>query len=392
MEILAIIPARGGSKGISKKNLSLLAGEPLIAHTIKQALSTKCINRVVVSTDDPEIGQVSQEVGAEVVSRPVNISHDAATSESALVHVLDHLREKEGYEPDLVVFLQVTSPLRQNSDIQNAVDTLIREGADSLFSACPIHSFVWRNEGNNNFKALNYDYKNRLPRQQCPEDLAENGSIYVFKTNVIKEFNNRLGEKIAVYRMREIDSFQIDTVEDLELAEQLMAHSNSKSELSILKDIRLLVLDFDGVMTDNRVLVNQDGQESVWCHRGDGWGISQLKKAGIKVIVISTETNPVISVRCKKLGIECIQGEKDKKKALETIVKENSLKVEEVAYLGNDTNDIEAMEYVGVAIAVSDAVPQILKIAHLITSRKGGFGAAREAADWILAAREKNDQ
>lgn len=166
-----------------------------------------------------------------------------------------------------------------------------------------------------------------------------------------------------------------------------MLFNRYKSKLLILKDIHLLALDFDGVITDNRVLVNQDGRESVWCHRGDGWGISQLKKAGIKVIVLSTETNPVVSIRCQKLGVECVQGSKDKKESLERILEENSIKPQAVAYLGNDINDSGCMEYVGIAIAVSDAVPEILKIAHLTTSCNGGFGAVREVADWILAAR-----
>jgi len=166
-----------------------------------------------------------------------------------------------------------------------------------------------------------------------------------------------------------------------------MLFNKQKSKLLILKDIRLLVLDFDGVMTDNRVLVNQDGRESVWCHRGDGWGISQLKKAGIKVIVLSTETNLVVSARCRKLDIECVQGSKDKRESLERILEENSIKPQVVAYLGNDINDSGCMEYVGVAIAVADAVPEIHQITQLVTSRKGGFGAVREVADWILSVR-----
>ncbi len=391
MEILAIIPARGGSKEIPKKNLSLLAGEPLISYTIKQALETKSINRVVVSTDDFEIGKVSQEAGAEVVLRPKDISHDTATSEDALMHVLDYLYEKEGYEPDLIVFLQATSPLRKGNDIQNAIDTLIREEADSLFSAYLIHDFIWRVDKNKSVEPLNYDYSNRLRRQECPEDLAENGSIYVFKTGVIRKNNNRLGGKIAIYRMDKLNSFQIDNKEDLELVRQITGGICNNKDLSILKNICLLVLDFDGVMTDNRVLVGQNGKESVICHRGDGWGITQLKKHGVKVIVISTETNPVVSARCQKLDIECVQGCEDKKKALDEIIKKKSFKINQVAFVGNDNNDRQVMEYAGVAIAVSDSVSEIIKVADFVTTQKGGFGAVREVADWILTVQGKDD-
>ena len=124
MNILAIIPARGGSKGIPRKNLQPLAGKPLLAYTIEHARATPAVTRVVVSTDDVEIASVAQQYGAEVIWRPAEISGDTATSEAALLHALDHLRDNEGYEPDLVVFLQATSPLRRSDDIQRAVETL----------------------------------------------------------------------------------------------------------------------------------------------------------------------------------------------------------------------------------------------------------------------------
>lgn len=124
MEILTIIPARGGSKGIPRKNARPLAGKPLIAHTIEHAWQARSVSRVVVSTDYPEIAAVAQRYGAKVVWRPAEISGDTATSESALLHVLNYLRDREGYEPDLVVSLQATSPLRQPDDIQNTIETL----------------------------------------------------------------------------------------------------------------------------------------------------------------------------------------------------------------------------------------------------------------------------
>jgi N-acylneuraminate cytidylyltransferase len=220
--ILAIIPARGGSKGIPKKNIRPIAGKPLLAYSIEQAWGTPSITRVVVSTDDPEIKAVAQTYRAEVVDRPAEISGDTASSESALLHVLDHLRQQEGYEPDLVVFLQATSPLRQPDDIQRAIDTLRRENADSLLSVTAFHGFVWRIE-DGRATSFNYDYQHRPRRQDAPEDVMENGSIYVFKPWVLWEKKNRLGGKIAVHRMSVLDSFQVDEPDDLILIEQLLA-------------------------------------------------------------------------------------------------------------------------------------------------------------------------
>ena len=153
-----------------------------------------------------------------------------------------------------------------------------------------------------------------------------------------------------------------------------------------LSQVKLLILDFDGVLTDNRVLVSQDGTESVWCNRGDGWGIARLKEKGIEILVLSTELNQVVRARCQKLGIDCIHGCDDKLAALKQILAERSLERENVAYIGNDVNDLACMSYVGIPIAVADAVPEIKNVARIITKNRGGYGAVREFADLILKA------
>lgn len=223
MKVVAIIPARGGSKGIPRKNVRQLAGTPLITHTLLQAQQTPGLDRIIVSTDDPEIAAISEQLGVEVVWRPKEISGDTATSESALVHVLDHLRDTESYEPELVVFLQATSPLRRDRDIQDAMETLESEQADSLFSAGPVHGFVWRSVADT-LTPINYDPTQRQRRQDLVETIwEENGSIYIFKPWVLKEHNSRLGGKIAVYPMDKLDSLQVDDPNDLELIETIIA-------------------------------------------------------------------------------------------------------------------------------------------------------------------------
>lgn len=389
--VLAIIPARGGSKGIPRKNVRPLLGKPLLAHTILQAREAPSVNRVVVSTDDAEIAEVARRYEAEVVPRPAEISGDKASSESALHQVLDHLNQTEGYQPDLVVFLQATSPLRQPGAIQAAIDTLEREQADSLFSACPVHGFVWRSHGGR-LTSLSYDYHARPRRQDIGEDLIENGSIYVFKPWVLRETDNRLGGKIAVYRMDPLDSFQVDEPGDLELMEQIGKLGRHHADDSGLGAVQLLVLDFDGVMTDNRVLVNQDGTEAVLCHRGDGWGIARLKERGVKIIVISTETNSVVGARCRKLDIECVQACDDKLSALRGFAERHNLSADRIAYVGNDVNDLDCLRWVGVPIAVADAAVEVKQAARVVTAQCGGFGAVREVADRIIAAIDRSPQ
>jgi N-acylneuraminate cytidylyltransferase len=385
MEVLAIIPARGGSKGVPRKNVRSLQGRPLIAHTIEQALWAQHVDRLVVSTDDPEIAQVSLETGAEVVWRPAEISGNEASSESALLHVLDHLEQKEGYIPDIIVFLQCTSPIRTGEDIDRAVHRLIEEDADSLLSVVPSHRFLWKVEEGQP-RGLNYDYQERRRRQERDPEFMENGSIYVFKPWVLQETSNRLGGKISLYVMDYWSSFEIDTEDDFALCEWILARKERVSLRDALPNrIELLVLDFDGVFTDNKVIVSEDGSEAVVCDRGDGMGISRLKQAGIPVAVLSTEVNPVVAARCEKLEIPYTQGLGDAKgEALSSLLEEYGVNAEDVVYVGNDVNDLECFQRVGCAIAVADAHKDALTAADLILERRGGQGAIRELCDLLL--------
>jgi YrbI family 3-deoxy-D-manno-octulosonate 8-phosphate phosphatase len=421
MTSVAIIPARGGSRGIPRKNLRPIAGKPLLAYTIEHARSTPSIDRVVVSTDDVEIGTVAARYGAEVIWRPGEISGDRASSEAALLHALDELAQRDGYRPDLVVMLQATSPLRRPDDVQRAIDTLLAEEADSLFSACMVHGFLWHRD-EQGLSSVAYDYRDRRMRQDGPEDLLENGSIYVTRHDLLRATSNRLGGKIAVYRMDVLDSFQVDDPSDLVLMERLLlashgrgngagatagaaseavseAASEAASEASSAAaaangavpieglDVDLLVLDFDGVMTDDRVLVDQHGLESVYCHRGDGWGIARLRDAGVPIVVLSTETNPVVSARCEKLRIDVMQSCDDKLRQLRQLAGARGVAASRIAFVGNDVNDLPGLRWVGVPIAVADAAPDVRAACRYVTRRPGGHGAVREVAEWILAAR-----
>ena len=219
---LAIIPARGESQGVPRKNIRLLAGKPLIAHTIEHALRSQSINRTIVSTEDAEIARIAQDYGAEVVLRPAEFSTDTASSESALIHVLDHLGRKEGYEPDYVVFMQCTSPIREPQDIDRAMDLILKEGADSLFSATPWHGFLWR-ENHGLCESLNYDYSRRPRRQELVPQYRESGSIFIMKPWVLRKLDNRLGGKIVMYRMGFWSAFEIDSLEDFGLCELILS-------------------------------------------------------------------------------------------------------------------------------------------------------------------------
>ncbi len=196
----------------------------------------------------------------------------------------------------------------------------------------------------------------------------------------------------AALSAEENNGFRTSKIPDFEKVERLSAKQTSLCNYSDLGKIKLLILDFDGVLTDNRVLVNQEGSEAVWCNRGDGWGIARLKEIGIEILVLSTETNKVVNARCQKLKIDCIHGCDNKLAALQEIATQRSLKLEEIAYVGNDVNDLACMRHVGMPIAVADAVPEIKNISSLVTSRPGGYGAVREVADLILNNVDRGDK
>lgn len=389
--VLAIIPARGGSKGVPRKNLRPFAGRALITHSIRHAIESASVTRTIVTTDDAEIARVSRKAGAEVIDRPAELATDAAPSEPSLLHVLESLASRERYVPELVVFLQATSPLRDPGDVDAAVALLRAERADSLLSACPSHDFHWTLRDGVGVP-LNYDPTRRPRRQDLPPQFRENGSIYAMRASGFVEYRCRLFGRVAIYAMPEERSLQIDRPEDFALLEAVHAAGARPRLAPLLADLGLVVFDFDGVMTDNRVLVMQDGTEGVLCNRSDGLGLGMLKEARVPVLVLSKEKNPVVAARCRKLGLECIQGIDDKLAILRELLGARGISAARTAYVGNDLNDLACMGHVGLPIAVGDAYPEVLDAACYVTRAPGGHGAVREVCDLILDSRNSTEK
>lgn len=350
----------------------------MLVHSIRHARSARCVGEVLVSTDDPHLAELARQEGAVVIDRPAHLSDDLATSESALLHVLDSLAAGGRPDPELVVFLQCTSPIRRPDDIDRAVAQLREERADSLFSATPFHELIWR-RGNDGPEPINYDFRRRQREQDMAEQYRENGSLYVFKPDILRRHQNRLGGRITVYQMGYWESFQLDTDEHHALLDWRLG----RPALPPPAALDLVVFDFDGVMTDNRVIVDQDGREAVLCNRADGLGLAELARLPHRLLVLSTEVNSVVQARCAKLNIPCRQGVADKAAALGAIAAEWGIDLARAAYLGNDRNDLEAMALVGWPVAVSDAWPEVRRAARLVLSRSGGHGAVREFCDWL---------
>ena len=220
MSTLAVIPARGGSKGIVGKNVRILAGKPLIAWAIEAALHTPSVDRVIVSTDDPVIGQIAEDYDAEVVARPAEISGDDASSESALLHVLGQQR----IMPDTLVMLQCTSPLTIPEDIEGTIKA-VRDGADCAFTAAPFHRYLWRTRMFAGVLGVNHDHHDRLPRQKRTPNYVETGAVYAMRTEGFLKAGHRFFGRIAMHVVPAERSMEIDEPADLIIAAALLEAS-----------------------------------------------------------------------------------------------------------------------------------------------------------------------
>ena len=216
-KIIAFIPARGGSRGIPNKNIKEFADKPLIVHSIEYSIDSKAVDEVVVSTDDSKISKIAQAAGSKVIKRPPDLATDTASTESVIEHYL-HLSKTKA---DIIVLLQVTSPLRPKGSLDNALNHFQKGGYDSLLSICPTHRFFWRVKDDNTAYA-EYDYLNRPQRQNLNREnmrYVENGSIYIFSREHFEKIGNRLGGKIGYVEWPEDCSIEIDTIIDFNILE-----------------------------------------------------------------------------------------------------------------------------------------------------------------------------
>jgi N-acylneuraminate cytidylyltransferase len=402
-EIMAVIPARGGSKGIPRKNIKNFAGYPLIAYSIQAALNSKYVTRTIVSTDDEEIATVARAFGAEVpFLRPSEFAQDTTLDFPVFENLLKTLQEIENYVPDLVIQLRPTSPIRPIHLVDEALEIMLSDPAiDSVRGVVP--------SGQNPYKMWRIDPLSKLmtgllsvdgidepynsARQALPETYWQTGHIDVIRTNVILEKNSMSGDKIKPIHINPDFTVDIDKPSDWQRAEwlvwygglEMVVPGNKRRPLPDVVD--LVVFDFDGVMTDDRVYVNQDGIEMVAANRRDGMGINLLQKAGFRMIVLSSERNPVVEARCRKLNLPVIQGVDEKSSVLKKYLFDHNINPEQVIYIGNDINDLPCFPEVGCAFAVADAHPVALRQADVVLRHNGGQGAVREVCDLLLQSR-----
>ncbi len=387
MTTVSILLARGGSKGVPGKNLQPVGGLSLVARSVRAARAASLVDTVLVSTDDAGIAAEARRFGARVVDRPAELSGDAATSESGWLHALEVL-QAEGALPERAVFLQCTSPFTTGPDIDATLAAMEGVGADCALSVRPDHGFLWRRDANGFGEGTNHEAGQQRPRRQdLPPSYLETGAVYAVAVQAFRRVGRRFCGKVALHVV-DHPPLEIDTPADLAMCNLWARRAEATApDRARLQAVRALIMDFDGVHTDDRVLVSEAGEEAVRTSRGDGLGLARLGAEGrVARLIVSKERNPVTLRRAEKLGIAALTAIDDKVAAIEGWLAEAGLDWGAVLYIGNDVNDLPALRRAGLSACPSDANDAVLAMADWVVPAPGGRGALRHLADALVEA------
>ncbi|MGY5354889.1 cytidylyltransferase domain-containing protein [Wenyingzhuangia sp. IMCC45467] len=376
---IAIIPLRKGSKGIPGKNKMKILGRRLYQWCLGEAIFSN-LDEIYVFTDDEEIiDQVEKEYKwtskVKVIKRSSENANDTASTEAAMIE----FAEKINWNFDNICLLQATSPLTSRTDINNVLIEVNEKGADSALTIVKTKRFIW----GENAESLNYNYKSRPRRQEFDGLRIENGAVYASTKEQFLESKNRLGGKISLVEMEEDTLTEIDEISDVVIIEKLLLNRLSFFKENLNK-IKLLVLDVDGVFTPGTVGVSNDGElEKVFSLR-DGMGLENLRISGVQVIVMTSEISPIVQSRMNKLGLELYMGVKDKYSRLDKVLQEKNISRNEIAYVGDDVNDLVNLSAVAWGFCPNDAVGELKPYCDIILNNRGGDQAIREVCQFII--------
>ncbi|MBE5843370.1 MAG: acylneuraminate cytidylyltransferase [Butyrivibrio sp.] len=415
---VAFIPVRGGSKSIPLKNIKPICGKPLVYWTVKAACECAHIDKVYVATDSDEIRHAveafkdkadtaasNDKAGiseafekVEVIGRSAESASDTASTEFAM------LEFAEKYEFDNIVLIQATSPLLAASDLDAGFKAYKEPGTDSVLSVVRQKRFNWKIDEEGFASPSNYDVFNRPRRQEFDGYLVENGAFYITSKELLLKSKNRVSGKIKAVEMPEDSFFEIDEPSDFEIIEGLMkkrfgitgntngafdACKNSDGLTvesdSTIPEIKMFLTDCDGCLTDAGMYYSPDGDFLKKFNTKDGMGIGLLRKRGIITGIVTGESVDINKRRIEKLHMDIYEpGCKDKKRFVEFICKQHNISPENVVFVGDDINDLEAMKFVGYPCTVADAHKSVKAVAKYIASEPGGHGAIRDIIDHIL--------
>lgn len=377
---VALVPLRGGSKSIPDKNIRLIAGKPLCAWVLEAACRSGVFDKIVVSTDSLKITDVveSLDLPVEILHRPAELATDEASTESVMLHAAEVL------DFDVLATIQATSPFVQAEDFQKAYNLFKAGSYESLLTAVRTKRFFWNDDGT----ALNYAPQQRPRRQDFSGSLMENGAFYFTKRNILTNTGCRLGGRICIYEMAAESAVEIDEQEDWAFVERALLDRCAQSLHETLAKIKMLVVDVDGTLTDAGMYWSAEGDQLKKFNTRDAKGLELVRKVGVEVAIITSEDSPIVTARANKLGIQhCFVGVVNKKQCLETLACELSVELTDVAYIGDDINDLDCLNISGFPACPADAIESVKAVVQHISKYAGGMGAVREICELIRAAK-----
>ena len=377
MKSIGFIPLRQGSKGIPGKNKRKMVGRPLFTWVLGEALHSD-LDIVYVYTDDAWIiNFIEKEYHytdkVKVLQRSASSATDTASTERAMLEFAASI----DYDFDVFCLLQATSPFTTANDINTSLLQL-NQGYDSTVSVVNTHRFTWNSDGT----PQNYDYNHRPRRQDFEGLLVENGAVYTCTKDVLQRKQNRLGDNVGIVHMSEESLHEIDSENDWLVVEQLLI-ARQKS-LKKAEKITHLVLDVDGVFTDGTITYTKDGEHTKQFDMRDGMGLEILRQFGINVMIMTSERSELVAKRMQKLQIEQVfLGVKDKYTLLTHLAKAQGFNLNNVAYVGDDVNDLANICSVGWSLVPSNAMKEVTNQADIILPKPSGGGAIRSACQFI---------
>ena len=382
MTTVAIIPARGGSQGVPGKNLKPVGGVPLIGRAVRACRTARLIDHVYVTTDAADIAEVARAEGAEIIHRPADLASSTASSESALLHALDEIAD-HGVDPRTLVFVQCTSPFLEPKDLDAGVELVTGGEADSVFSGVETFEFLWRDAedscppGTGPMVGQNHDASHRPRRQDRRPDYRETGAFYVMDVKGFLRAQHRFFGTTRVVPVSELASLEIDTAEELALADAFAGILDSPpADLPLDVDVVFSVVD--GILTSGACAWQGDGA-AVTIDRADVIGLNQLD---IPWVVLPQKLGTPAPER---LGLTTLPG--STAQDITNWLDEHGISPERAALISADVETLDAMTAVGWPIAVPDAPASVRSAARLVLTFPAGRGAVRELCDRIAEAR-----
>lgn len=376
---IGFVPVRIGSKGIPKKNIKLLAGKPLIYWCLRALQESPEIDQIWVASDSSEIDEVVHRFGfdkVKVYERGEENAQDSASTESVMLEFI----EQSNLSPETnFILVQATNPFITSNSISEGLKMMESPLYDSVLSAASSKRFFW----NKNGTPLNYDYNNRPRRQDFDGLFLENGAFYINTIENILLNKNRLSGNIGIVEMPEYSGYEIDEIDDWTIVEELL-HRNIITTIE-RPQIKLFASDVDGVLTDAGMYYSESGDELKKFNTKDGKGFELLRNNGIKTAIVTSENTQIVANRAKKLKIDhLVQGASGNGKldAIKHMCEIEQITLEQVAYIGDDVNCKEILEYVGLAACPSDASDSIKQIPGIkLLPVEGGKGVVRYFID-----------